>query len=90
MSAQQNKEFFQPATLLKDEDDEINLDSSRGKINQNHHTSSSEGENNKNEDGDPNESSIDVQLTIQQGSFLPAICLVGRGLIDPTTYIVDH
>jgi len=33
--------------------------------------------------------SIDIRETLFQGSFMPAMCLVQRGIINPHTFIVD-
>lgn len=35
------------------------------------------------------EDKIDIRLTVQQGSFLPITCLIERGELDPTKYIID-
>lgn len=42
------------------------------------------------ESKESNENAIDIAQTIQQGSFLPAIGLISKGMIDPKTYTVDN
>lgn len=32
---------------------------------------------------------IEVRMTVQQGSFMPLICLIARGEVDATQFIID-
>lgn len=53
--------------------------------------SEEEDEDERGEQNEENkeENAIDIALTIQQGSFLPAIGLISKGMIDPKKFIVD-
>jgi hypothetical protein len=46
-----------------------------------------QGEEEKN--GEEEQKKIEVRMTVQQGSFMPLICLVARGEVDPTKFIID-
>lgn len=35
------------------------------------------------------ENKIDVRLTVQQGSFLPVMCLISKSQLEASTYVVD-
>jgi hypothetical protein len=35
------------------------------------------------------EDKIDIRLTVQQGSFLPIMCLIEKRELDPSIYVID-
>jgi len=47
-----------------------------------------QGEEEKN--GEEEQKKIEVRMTVQQGSFMPLICLVARGEVDPIKFIIDR
>jgi hypothetical protein len=40
-------------------------------------------------DEEEEEPKIDVRMTVQQGSFLPTLCLLQKKAIDASTYVID-